>query len=159
MTLFNHFKYHFTQGISIPSRAAEKTKAHQVRPLREQFAGWQPGTSHARNRGFSGRGRARLFWCETAKWGEMKESGFITVKSHWIWLLLSAQRRVSLLWFMMCSRICNTSFEPWFWYDQVIPRDGSDQRLNFLLVWYFNVKTICRNRFISAFLQADHPPE
>lgn len=51
--------------------------------------------------------------------------------------------QVSLLWFMMWSCIHSTSFEPWFWYDQVIPRDGADQRLNFLLVWYFNVKTIC----------------
>ncbi len=51
--------------------------------------------------------------------------------------------QVSLLWFMMWSCIHSTSFEPWFWYDQVIPHDGTDQRLNFLLVWYFSVKTIC----------------
>lgn len=46
------------------------------------------------------------------------------------------------LWFMVCSN--RSFFTPRFSYDQVIPHGATDQRLHFLLVWYFNVKTICR---------------
>lgn len=49
MTPFNHLKYHFTRGISIPSGAAGKTKAHQMRPSKSSLGDWeQPGTSHTR---------------------------------------------------------------------------------------------------------------
>lgn len=92
MTLFNHFKYHFTQGIPIPSRATVKTKAHQVRPLEEHLLACSR-ERHEHGIAAFQRKRARLFWCETAKWEKMKESEFITVKLHWIWLLLSTQRK------------------------------------------------------------------
>lgn len=132
MTLFNHCKYHFTQGIPIPSRAIEKTKAHQVRPFKSI---WRLAAGRD-TREELWLFRENLFWCETAKWEKMKESEFITVKSRWIWQLVSAQR-----WYLsfdssrkhLLSHDCD---------DQVIPHDGSDQRLNFLPVWYFNVKTI-----------------
>lgn len=124
------------------SRASETRQRHIKWGLaREPKQAGRLGASHAENCDFSEKKKKK---CKTVwVWSSwMRGDERIRMYHCKITLSLTAPintAKVSLLWFMMH----NTSSEPWFWYDWAIPCDGADQRLDFLPVWYFNVKTIC----------------
>lgn len=157
MTLFNHFKYHFTQWFSIPSTATEKTKAHQVSICR--LAAWRSHT--CANVTFQKENVWEGFGVKAAKWEKMKRIRiFITVKSRRIWLLPSTRLKCpsfdswcsfACIQHILWAMILIWPSDPSWW-------NRSNTQFSACLIFQ------CQNYlpgggFVSAFLQADHPLE
>lgn len=135
MTLFNHPKYHFTRGISIPPQSNGGRQRHTKWCLSSVFVGWRPRMKH----------ELLLFRGTSLELKQLNE---------WRWgnqnLLLWNHNHISARRSCLTSdsRRALASREHLFWLScdcdgQLSPRDWSDQRSNLLLAWYFKVRTIC----------------
>lgn len=143
MTPFNHLKYHFTRGISIPSSVTEKTKTHQV-SIHRLAAGNVPHKELLLS-------RENVYGCFGVKQlngNRWKNCEFITVKSR---LSLTApinKAWVSLHWFMMCCCINNASF------GDPLSRNKLKSQFSTCLIFQ------CQNYLLGSFFQSvlsDHP--